>query len=349
MKKIFTILVLSLFFVSFAGLDIWDTLEIQETIDVFFSPDNTSPTTVEPSNRISFFDEEYMSVEIVEDNRIQVSGVIKQPYLLLSIEAGEEVLKKDVYKIKPQEFFKKTITLPKTNEKDVQLVMYTNNSHYGDYTSHTSQMLYYTQTDGVWERTIPPTFEENKRIYEEPKSLKKALRSSRNVQSNDPDIIRLAMDITKDFVSDYDKVRAIHDYICDTFYYDTSFIGTGKNYSAKDAIYESRAICAGFANSFAALCRSINIPCVLVSGYAIEQNTLPYMAWDDKNLITKEPNHAWNEVYVDERWIIVDTTWDCQNKIDNDIRTSHDKGYVYFDANLEFFSAQHRIFDYKDI
>ena len=69
--------------------------------------------------------------------------------------------------------------------------------------------------------------------------------------------------------------------------------------------------------------------------------------WTDLSAQTIEQNHAWNEAYVDGRWIIIDPTWDCENKIKGGeyVRGS-EPSHLYFDANIEFFSANHKIIEY---
>ena len=106
-----------------------------------------------------------------------------------------------------------------------------------------------------------------------------------------------------------------------------------------------RAVCLGFAVLSASLLRSINIPCNVVSGYALGIDA--DKVWSESTVNTTEQNHAWNEAYVDGRWVIFDSTWDCMNKIENGETVSGKSvTHIYFDANIEFFSANHKIIDY---
>jgi hypothetical protein len=59
---------------------------------------------------------------------------------------------------------------------------------------------------------------------------------------------------------------------------------------------ENTGICYDYASLFAAMLRSINIPAKLVKGYTAE-NPKVY--------------HAWNEVYIDGEWVVIDTTLDA--------------------------------------
>ena len=57
-------------------------------------------------------------------------------------------------------------------------------------------------------------------------------------------------------------------------------------------------------------------------------------------------NHAWNEAYVDGRWMLIDATWDSTNEIENGqwIKGSS-INHIYFDAHMKFFSLSHRSFE----
>ena len=105
--------------------------------------------------------------------------------------------------------------------------------------------------------------------------------------------------------------------------------------------------CLGYANLYAALCRASSIPCNVVTGYALGVSGSSGSSWDDAGINATDANHAWNEVYVDNRWVIVDTTWDSKNSISGGEATSDGAvSHLYFDANILFFSANHKILDY---
>ncbi len=63
-----------------------------------------------------------------------------------------------------------------------------------------------------------------------------------------------------------------------------------------DVYTTGEGICYDYASLFAAMLRSIGIPAKLVKGYAS---------------YAPETYHAWNEVYIDGAWIVVDTTRDA--------------------------------------
>lgn len=103
--------------------------------------------------------------------------------------------------------------------------------------------------------------------------------------------------ITSD-MSNYDKIKTIHDYIINNTIYDNikgDFV-LGK--SNTDSIYKSHkaygpllqgyAICSGYSDAMAIFLNKMGIP-----NYKISSN-----------------NHVWNLVYLDNQWLHLDLTWD---------------------------------------
>jgi transglutaminase/protease-like cytokinesis protein 3 len=60
-------------------------------------------------------------------------------------------------------------------------------------------------------------------------------------------------------------------------------------------------------------------------------------------------NHAWNEVYANGSWIIMDTTWDSGNeREDGAVKKSGGlSSYRYFDTTISTFSQDHMAMSYK--
>lgn len=192
--------------------------------------------------------------------------------------------------------------------------------------------------------TVSPTYAHNKQAI--------LSRKTRNTKAlthkykNNEEIKKLALAIIKDKKSDYEKVKAVHDWVCENIYYNWDDF-TSDDYSesqkAIDVLYSKRAVCQGYAELTAALIESLGIPCHIITGYALGAGTEG--KWHTDNIVTQEINHAWNEAFVDGKWIILDTTWDSSNLYKNgqySINTGL-KGYTYFDPTLEAFSATHKI------
>jgi hypothetical protein len=89
-------------------------------------------------------------------------------------------------------------------------------------------------------------------------------------------------------MNEYQKEKAIHDYIVSHIAYDTSLV----NYSAYAALTKGKTVCQGFSLLTYRMLDEVGITNRIVEGYA-----------------GGKP-HAWNEVNLDGKWYHLDTTWD---------------------------------------
>lgn len=108
-----------------------------------------------------------------------------------------------------------------------------------------------------------------------------------------------AKELTEGLKSDEEKINAIYEYIVNNVKYDYKKIGNlSSDYLPQidETFTTNKGICYDFASVFAGMLRSNNIPAKLVKGYT-------------KNV---EGYHAWNEVYLNGKWIVVDTSYDSQ-------------------------------------
>ncbi len=129
---------------------------------------------------------------------------------------------------------------------------------------------------------------------------------SSNVQinwANNFAVKNLAKELSAKLESDDEKVRAIRSYIMENYKYSalkanaigdsvlSVYVDLNEVYAHPDYL-----ICTDFAVLNAAMLRSIGIPTTLVKGYSDKANGY----------------HAWNEVYVDGEWRIMDVSYDAQ-------------------------------------
>lgn len=99
----------------------------------------------------------------------------------------------------------------------------------------------------------------------------------------------------------YDKVKVIHDYICNNVSYvpPGQSLDDDKYQTVHSALLDSRVtVCAGYAKAFKVLCNRYGIPCILVSGQGGTDG--------------KQEEHMWNYVKLGVNWYGVDCTWDDQ-------------------------------------
>lgn len=106
---------------------------------------------------------------------------------------------------------------------------------------------------------------------------------------------------TKD-MSDFDKVKFIHDYlVLNNEYNSEASTAYSKAYKSSSAIIgikegKNAPVCEGYARAFKVMCDKLNIPCVIVSGKAKVNNA--------------HLGHMWNYVLINDKWYVIDVTWD---------------------------------------
>lgn len=205
---------------------------------------------------------------------------------------------------------------------------------------------------GEWNIVKPITFAQNQAIYwshsSDEAAREEALEASYYINCNSEEIVQKAKMITEGIQSDYDKVLAVHDWVANNVWYDYDFLygrTEDANYVATEVLRNKNTVCAGYANLTAALLRSIGIPTRISEGYALGITSTG--SWTEEILSGQEINHAWNESYVDGRWVIYDVTWDSANRYENGSYSNGEglKGRQYFDPTIQDFSATHLYID----
>jgi hypothetical protein len=177
-------------------------------------------------------------------------------------------------------------------------------------------------------------------------ALKFYLLPTASIQSDNEKIIARSKTITGSVSGKYEQARAIHDWVAENLWYDSDAIkkGTYTNNTALDLVDGGIAVCEGYANLTIALLRAAGIPAKFVAGYALG-NGFPDSWADVPESI--EPKHAWVEAFIDNRWIVMDTTWDSANKYGDGEKTASGKAIqAYFDISVADLSADHKIIEY---
>lgn len=88
--------------------------------------------------------------------------------------------------------------------------------------------------------------------------------------------------------TDYEKVKAIHDYIVNLVSYDTELM----RFSAYNALIDKAAVCEGYSMLAYLMFTEVGLESRIIDGYG--------------NRI----EHSWNIVKVDDKWYNIDLTWD---------------------------------------
>lgn len=108
------------------------------------------------------------------------------------------------------------------------------------------------------------------------------------------EIDRIMDSLFKSGMSDYDKIKAFHDYIINNTVYDSSVSLTSQMYvdtnssNALGLLFEKKAICSGYSDTMAIFLNKMGF-----NNYKISSDT-----------------HIWNLVYYNDSWLHIDATWD---------------------------------------
>ncbi|MCQ6562382.1 leucine-rich repeat domain-containing protein [Paenibacillus mendelii] len=182
----------------------------------------------------------------------------------------------------------------------------------------------------------PFTF--NAAQYEKP-SVSDNMKPATSIQSNHADIQALAKEITNGLTTDMKKLEAIHDWVAANIQYDYATLQGTKN-MPQDAVSVMRskeAVCAGYSNLTAALGRAAGIPTQVVTGHIARFGS----TWDKVLpwLFDRNYYHAWNQAYVDGKWIVLDTTWDAAQYADGKQTSAPTRSY--FNPDPAVFASSH--------
>ena len=133
--------------------------------------------------------------------------------------------------------------------------------------------------------------------------------------------IKKAKEMTRRVNNDKDKVSVIYQHIVNNYKYDyDKFNNLPKEYiPVIDRTFdEGKGICYDYSSLFASMLRSSGIPVKLVKGYT--DNVEGY--------------HAWNEIFIGNKWIPVDSTFDSQMKAANKKFTMEKSRQLYRTVNI---------------
>lgn len=110
-----------------------------------------------------------------------------------------------------------------------------------------------------------------------------------------------------------------------------------KNYgdqTAEDVFQTKKGVCASYANIYQYLCKQLNMPCEIVSGYS------KGYGFDEGEGALKEVDHAWNVVEIDHHWYLIESSWGAGHLTDAKIFKRELNSY-YFCARPNEMIYQH--------
>ncbi|MBP7175640.1 MAG: transglutaminase [Thermoclostridium sp.] len=130
---------------------------------------------------------------------------------------------------------------------------------------------------------------------------------------------QLVDDIIQPGMSDYEKVKTVHNFLITALQYDRSKEPADSSYHAFGALDTGKAVCGAYAELMVLLLNKAGVPCRMVTG------------------IGNGIDHAWNMVLIDGEPYHVDTTWDDPVTQAEGIILR----YEYFNLNDEEMKREH--------
>lgn len=104
-----------------------------------------------------------------------------------------------------------------------------------------------------------------------------------------------------DSMTDYDKIKAIHDYLAKNIKYDVERNETGNSkydsYKATGALFSGYATCNGYADTLAIFLSILGFDNFKIA-------TAP------EEISYESTGHVWNAIYYENSWRHIDLTWD---------------------------------------
>ncbi|MDE6036139.1 MAG: leucine-rich repeat protein [Ruminococcus sp.] len=137
---------------------------------------------------------------------------------------------------------------------------------------------------------------------------------------------KIVSEIISDNMNDMQKIKAVHDWICDNTVYDDGLSDNKKNHTDSSVLMNDSTVCEGYARIANILYNTAGIESYYINGIG----------------------HAWNIVKAGNNYFHVDTTWDDGNKIsydwfmksDEELRKAggdHAKWETYIPSSLHSF------------
>ncbi len=298
----------------------------------------------------SFFEE---SIKIVvSDNIIKIENL---PVWVIEDNVMIKVLdstKKDVIEKVGRINLPFCLKIPKITDGEYTLHIFYKSKTQSNYFIglNSSKGFPFQVINGKLYTVIAKPFEENKKIFIELNELFVSSHDSSTVpysQFIPQTILDLAHNVIRKTFSNYDKVLAIHDWVAENIYYDYDSLEDDsyikQKHDAVSVLERKRTVCAGYSELTKTLLRAVGVHAVNMDCYALGVSTDG--DWDKYSNMHDKANHIITFAYPNDRWIMLDTTWDSDNEYRHGIyqkKGGHGVSHQYFDCTLAFFSYTHR-------
>ncbi|XP_049631917.1 kyphoscoliosis peptidase isoform X3 [Suncus etruscus] len=115
----------------------------------------------------------------------------------------------------------------------------------------------------------------------------------------------LVSDLLQEAHSDLERVRAIWIWICHHIEYDINASNDKdcRVFKPTEILRTQKANCDGYSGLFEKMCRIAGVQCLTIPGYS------KGFGYQTGQSFSGEFDHAWNAVFLDGRWHLLDSTW----------------------------------------
>lgn len=207
-----------------------------------------------------------------------------------------------------------------------------------EYTPYLSERLYIENNDSGFRFSSPPYLQTNLEYQ------KQWIDPVQYLNHDIPAEIRtLSDEIVGSETDAYKKILAIHRWVAQNISYDCDgFNGKYEIVSLPvNVLQTKKTVCSGYANLTQALIQAQGIPCMQTEALCTFSSIEPPFA--DASIPQIEKDHTYVEAYVNNRWVVMDPTWDSKNRFENGTFQKYPSTLIYFDITPEFLSFSHKI------
>ena len=152
-------------------------------------------------------------------------------------------------------------------------------------------------------------------------------------------ILETSKEITEGLTTDREKAKAIHTWVAENIWYDHDWANreltvanATRNVGPYEVLELRRAVCGEYSYLNIALLKAVGIPARRIIVTVVSTNG----------------HHASYQAFVDGKWIICDSTWDCNNRYENGEfgeQQPANNPLQWFDVSLSKFSETFKMAD----
>ena len=154
----------------------------------------------------------------------------------------------------------------------------------------------------------------------------------KTIKPNNQSFQQISDKLAKYAKDDFDKAKLIYLWVAEHIDYDVVGLRTFRlpDGSPEVTLKRKKAVCDGYARLFKAMAVYLGLDADLVSGYSKNHK---------KAKVSKESNHSWNIVRINNRNILIDATWGAGNTYGD--KFIDNTNYYYFDTDPYEFVFTH--------